>query len=697
MEEETSIPEFPAVLCERLVASGGCSSDDFGECWVLDNLLSWNKLLWHIGVQLLEKEPGQLVLESYRIVQGENSCVSFALKMACLLLKRHCCVRRFSFEAVALCILEPLLRVLSQRAYVQGLVLGNVSLEPSRSFGLEKSIIQLIQEVVEASKNLDHFEIDLQDTTDSCVSALGEILAKKGSLRKLCFNGCCEALLSSYLRTLRRMIVKKVLREFNVEYLTLGGCNSAQAKHLYVLLSSNESIVSLDLTGHYLTDDTVNVEWNSNHCLRDEGVLRVATALKCNGTVQSLKLEDCGFGRRGARALADMLSTNQTLQHLDITYNRMDNASCRELAAAIRSSTTLKELRVEGTGYSSAGVQYILAGLKENTSGLVVDFGDISQNTFSDVTMATEVLTSAPERSLFTWTERCIAKLRHLLYHQKQVRSIHFDCDDENKDAFRFLCCYLQRAKAHVELLTVWFSSWDDDTCELLSECLLKNTRLRSLWVYSPEMEQCNFAAICDALKGNETLAELCIHNNGVLDERHDGARCFAGVLSKNKTLQTFELSVPFDEDDLEQFFESMKNNYAVTRFVCRGSAPLAMKKVEQLVKRNCVLQEQAVHFVLQGNTPCKRHWASAFQLTYDTGTLERCLVDRLKKTPQEVRCLLRVKMFFLHANYFKITRVVKDSIVCRRVAGSTVQLDMLGTACLVHIASFLNVLDVRW
>jgi len=86
----------------------------------------------------------------------------------------------------------------------------------------------------------------------------------------------------------------------------------------------------------------------SSECIAQEGIIKLASALKSNTTLTFLDLSDNNFGEDEVLiAIANLLKHNVTLRQLILRSNQIDNDGAQTLSKAFPQNTTLTALSLE--------------------------------------------------------------------------------------------------------------------------------------------------------------------------------------------------------------------------------------------------------------------------------------------------------------------------------------------------------------
>lgn len=108
----------------------------------------------------------------------------------------------------------------------------------------------------------------------------------------------------------------------------------------------------------------------------EEGIVRIASLLQNNQTLEQLDLYGNHVGFEGIKALAAALEANTTLQVLDLQKCSIDDEGAQILAALLKKNPALQELDLSYNFIGKQGKHILKEALKENSSlqGLDLDY-----------------------------------------------------------------------------------------------------------------------------------------------------------------------------------------------------------------------------------------------------------------------------------------------------------------------------------
>jgi len=98
-----------------------------------------------------------------------------------------------------------------------------------------------------------------------------------------------------------------------------------------------------------------------------EGLVDQLNGLNAWCKVTVLRLNSCGLGEGGGRALAEALRLNTTVTSLNLGWNRLREIGGRALAEALRLSCTLASLDLSDNGLGEGGGRALAEALRFNT------------------------------------------------------------------------------------------------------------------------------------------------------------------------------------------------------------------------------------------------------------------------------------------------------------------------------------------
>lgn len=683
-----------------------CTVQGSKDCWVLDNLVKLNQFGRHSGVELSEAEPGVISLRATST--RTRSCENFVRELVLMLIEQHYCIKHFHFEEVSQCVLERMLKAMRKRTDIVSVSLTEANVEDNSDESsddstflhswIEKEILQLLRK----SETLEKFELHRAKMSATNAHEIGKVLAKRPSLKKLLLRSECEHVSLSYLQHLNEILRKNspFRSGCNITSLFLQGSSFRVCLLLDSLLTVCNTVTHLDLSGDVDLDRNSILNSGIVEFIKDEGATAVARALWSNATVKTLILDNAGFGRDGAAALAEMLCNNGVLTHLNISHNPISADGCADLAGAIMCTQSLKELKMERCSAGTAGATHIVTALKENSTDLVVDFGECSEESLTSPDVAVIVSEHNANRVSFRWTTGSILHIGSIPACCSKIREIHFTCETANEDAVNALCAYLRRGDVELKSLKVLFFQALPLVCIEIAQLLAHTVALEELSFECQRVPTNLLKTLAISLEKNTSLRKLHVSaplHVGLMESiKPSQTKPLAEMLTKNKTLETLDFGIAFRCPVLKRFALALEKNYALTAFKCntKGNTKQSLGKVQQLCSRNQLQQQQALHFV-EADLLCKR-WAEAFSLTRLTGTLRNRVAEATGKGDEEAERAIRAKWVFLCANYFRITGVVRDEISCYRSSSGATQMDKLDRPCIARIASFLSVQDVK-
>jgi hypothetical protein len=105
------------------------------------------------------------------------------------------------------------------------------------------------------------------------------------------------------------------------------------------------------------------------------GLLDKLNSLNTWCKVTVLRLESCGLGEGGGRALAETLRLNATIMSLDLGWNRLGEGGGRALAETLRLNTTVTSLNLGFNDPGEGGGRALAETLRLNFTVTSLDLG----------------------------------------------------------------------------------------------------------------------------------------------------------------------------------------------------------------------------------------------------------------------------------------------------------------------------------
>ncbi|KAF9405385.1 hypothetical protein BGZ94_003571 [Podila epigama] len=107
--------------------------------------------------------------------------------------------------------------------------------------------------------------------------------------------------------------------------------------------------------------------------IETKGAQALAEALKINGTLINLYLQNNSIGDNGSLALSQALKTNSSLTTLDLWGNSIGDNGAQALAEALKRNSTLTTLYLQNNSIGDNGAQALCQGIQMNSSLTTLD------------------------------------------------------------------------------------------------------------------------------------------------------------------------------------------------------------------------------------------------------------------------------------------------------------------------------------
>ena len=92
----------------------------------------------------------------------------------------------------------------------------------------------------------------------------------------------------------------------------------------------------------------------------DQGCEALAQMIKCHGKMKQLELQENNIGIEGITAISKTLAKNRTLLYLGLQWNDLDNAGAARIAEAMLSNNVIRAIHIVGNHIDMEGVKMII-------------------------------------------------------------------------------------------------------------------------------------------------------------------------------------------------------------------------------------------------------------------------------------------------------------------------------------------------
>uniref|UniRef100_A0A1E1XDG9 Ran gtpase-activating protein n=1 Tax=Amblyomma aureolatum TaxID=187763 RepID=A0A1E1XDG9_9ACAR len=704
-------------LLRGLSTERSCSADSFTDCWLVDQLASWNKALRATRLVLTEFEPGKLCLRSYddrddygaRYRGGGNE--NDGAFLLAWLPRHHQCIHevlvydRTQFERLSFVssfIVGPapnLRRVVLHPRY---------RLEPEsgflEAFGPPQCLRELDLTNVNVSDGLAPKVADVlrgNAPTLRSVKLVGNQLSPESAGTLLLALVACERLKDFALQDSTKSsacdAMAEVFRSNRViqKVSLVGLCKAGMScKHLNYSFASGRRVCLHCLSDLFaaleggLSFQDLTLEATS---IGDTMGEALAQFLIKHHPLQTLSLLNCSFDITGATHIAKALSANCTLEHLNLHNCSLEADIVSMLCSGLPANMTLKSLVLPEISSTSRIIQEAnptLELLRLESPGRIQFPLFVHLPSFVSPSLA-QALGCAAKVKICHWgfvgDALCAVYASLALNHS--LRSLHIDymgggTADDGTTPGALISALSSALKAcgrfqtfHLDLHRAYDES--EEIAPLLADvfdALTHNPRLRKLSLVTSRL----------TLKTAQSLSVLVAQCKRSLVELHiasidNMADVVIGVLHKMVVKNVFlsRISVRCSAwDD-----------------VVRSSAAMDDAK-----ESNRGLLNKAARFVmsLDGGPvlSAENRCAAAFDELSDAASLREHLVVLSGKCEGDVSLDIKRARCYLQENYMVFAGIVQAAVTCEG-DDSSAQLDSLNVDCWRAIAQYLKLSDV--
>ena len=301
--------------------------------------------------------------------------------------------------------------------------------------------------------------------------------------------------------------------------------------------------------------------------LGNEGVKRLAEALKDNTTLKEINFRYHGIEGDGVKALASALENNTTLKRIDLRGNPIGDEGAKALASALEKNTALEEISLHGCAIESAGAKDLASAIEGSKSLKSLDLhsnaiGDIGVKALAS---ALNHNTSLKELNLNNCGIRIrgVRDLAEALKNNESLKILHLGSNKEiGLKGFKTLIDEIKDSK-NLKKLDLSKNNLKDKGVEVVVDLIKDNKRLEELDLSGNGIKEKGVQALAGVLNST-ILIKLNLYENKIGNE---GFKFIASALKNNKTLEEIDLDL---EHSLNSVALSLVNAFeekAETRF----------------------------------------------------------------------------------------------------------------------------------
>ncbi|XP_075531779.1 uncharacterized protein LOC142564607 [Dermacentor variabilis] len=668
-------------------------------CWLVRNIGVWNSFLENIGMELRENRPGRLSLYTFaRCDPSLNDYGSVCVTLLAELLATHRCIYFVHFGYSG--------RLFGMKASVIQRLLPNSSIEQFHVDGqtMDRDEAFTFLRAVWRAKPLS-VQVCNIPLRRSDVLSMSIYVEATSALKEL-------ALVETGLKVADAIALFKALEvSRTVEYvrLEMNTVGIRGAKQFATLLRRNTTLRSVTL---------------QRVKLQAKGAVAIAAALADNNTLSCLRIASNSIGPTGARALAETLRTNTTLTVLDLRDNAIGTSGAMAFAATLKVNAKLEELHVCGNVISEDGIVAIAEAVAHNTSLKVLSlfangFGEegvaalgklvASNRTLVRLNATLESSYGAPRRhldafaealaantamrgvQLFVWGTPAMKQLSHML---PLTQTLQYLCVCTCGPEIEQLCAALAHNRSIQEVEINCFLNLEDGSA--LGRLFETTTTIQAVTITKRVKNTC-LIRLFHGLAKNNSIWWFSVQGGSLTST---ACSAIATALESNRTLACMTLGRATAEDSNLRIVSSALERNCTLQMMCMSyttsSAPAL--KIRERLRRNMGMMMQAIEFALTKNA--SKALAEAFELYKDSTFFNQELAKANRNQGRQAATLLiKEAERFIEDNYFRITGIVKESLVCVRRTRNKKRMtmfDCLNDYCLRELLSYLRVSDVQ-
>ncbi|KAH6925010.1 hypothetical protein HPB50_027162 [Hyalomma asiaticum] len=668
-------------------------------CWLVRNIGVWNGFLENVGMELRENRPGRLSLYTFaRCDPSLNEYGSVCVTLLAELLAAHRCIYfvHVGYSGTLFSMKASLIQHLTPNSSIEQFHVDGQTMNRDEVFTFLKAVWRAKPLSVQVSN------VALRRCDVHSLSVYVEITE---TLREL-------SLLDTGFKVADTIALFKALEEStSVEYLRLemNTVGIRGAKQFSALLRRNTALRSVTL---------------QRVKLQAKGAVFIAFGLLQNTTLACLRIASNSIGPVGARALAEALRMNKSLTVLDLRDNSIGTSGAMALADTLKVNATLEELHVCGNVISEEGVVAIAEAVTDNKSLKVLSlfangFGEVgvamlgklvaSNRTLMRLNATLESSYGAPRRhldafaealatnssirgvQLFVWGAPAMKQLSRML---PLTQTLQYLCVCTCGPEIEELCDALALNKSIQEVEINCFINLEDGSA--LARLFEKTTTIQAVTITKRVKNTC-LIRLFHGIAKNTSIWWFSVQGGSLTSTV---CSAIAAALESNRSLACMTLGRATADDSCLKLVSAALERNRSLQMMCMnyaaGSVPAL--QIRERLRRNMGTMMQAIEFALTKNA--SKPLAEAFELYKDSSFFlqELAKANRNQGRPA-ASLLIKEAERFIEENYFQITGIVREKVVCvkrTRKKMRTTMIDNLNKYCIRELLSYLRVSDVH-
>uniref|UniRef100_A0A023G927 Ran gtpase-activating protein n=1 Tax=Amblyomma triste TaxID=251400 RepID=A0A023G927_AMBTT len=668
-------------------------------CWLIRRVDIWNRFFENIGIELRQSQPGKLSVSTFA-PQSDPSLTDYGLVCATLLgelLAIHRCIYyvHCGYSGHLFALKRRMVDHLVPNAALEQFHLDGQMMARDEAYGLIRTMVRGNLLGIQISNlQLRHCDLPMLSDYVESTASLKEVVLVHVGLKVVDIVALFKSLECS-----------KTVELIRLESNTVG---IRGAQQFAKLLKRNKVLRSATL---------------QRARLQSKGAMAIASALTENTTLTALRIASNGIGATGTRALADALKLNNSLTVLDLRDNAIGAEGARAVAEMLTVSTKLEELHVCGNAISDSGIVAVAESLMHNKTLKILSvfangFGEngvaalarlLASNetlqrlnatlestfggrrpldAFADALASNKTLRGM---QLFVWGSHAMRQLSHTI---RLTETLQYLCVCTSGPEIEQLCCALEKNQSIQEVEINCYLNIEGGVA--LARLFEATTTIRAVTITKRVTTTC-LIRMFQGLAKNKSIWWFSVQC-GFL--RMSACTAIAAALEVNRTLYYVTFGRPsVDEASMKVLCAGIANN-PVVQMVGLGytTSSRAAFKIRERLRRNTHLMMQAIEFVLAHTI--SKLGAAAFEMHKESTFFRQELGKAGESRGREssALALIREAELFIEDNYFLITGVVKEEIVCvrpKRKRKKVAMFDVLNRDCLKEVLSYLRVSDV--
>ena len=417
--------------------------------------------------------------------------------------------------------------------------------------GIEEDAAKHIAEVINNNTGLETLDLDNNKLNGVGVKNLSKSIQRHSNFKHLLLGN--NDITDEAVDDLTSVIINnRSLEVLNIERInctSVGIISLTNAmKHLHNLtkLDSNFNLISKEAADGIAEVISNNREmetlWLCGNDLKDEGISKVASALKKIHCVKHLRLAFNNITEEAAGDIAEAIANNPLLEHVDLGGNRLGSRGVVKLAGGLKMLHHLKILGLYNNGIGEDAAKHIAEVINYN-SGLEKLY--LFSNNLEGVgvkVLCEGIKTHSKFKVLLldnnNINEEATDALASVISMNKSLEVFGFASNNIITTSFNKLSKGMKQL-CNLKILNICNNKITEEVADGISQFIINNNGLESLWLSNNSLRDKGTNAVACGLTRVKFIKDLHLANNNISGE---AAEKLAEAITNNPLLEHVDL-----------------------------------------------------------------------------------------------------------------------------------------------------------